>query len=245
MDAWNALKRLDGDSSIEPNRPPTLWLVSVGISNYQHDYQLSTLEWTVNGVHNVANLFKEKWNLNQENLFILTNQGARRRAILDSLEVLTNPIKVGKEDMVIFFFSGHGMMAGNKIGICPWDYATPQHLISDEEIIGILSDKVDPKLLERLNFQRRNISGGLAYITSTRAGSNSYGTGDEGGFFTKYLLEGLEKGLADNDENKIVTIDEIFQYIRLSLSKRTNDAQIAEINEKGYDKNMPVIILSK
>lgn len=262
--ALELYKRLAGED-YEPVRNPTLWIISVGIDTYQNDYMFGTIDFSVNSAHLIAKLFENYWNLEEKNVILLTNKNAIKRSILDSLKQFTNPIKLSKEDMVIFFFSGHGKMAGNKIGICAWDYSSEKNLIVDSDIVDILNrcpakhkiclieacrsssemdGNVDPKLVEQLNKERKKIGGGLVYITSTDAGLKSYGK-DELGIFTKYLLDGLKNDFADINKDRTISVEELFNYVQDQVSRETKGQQIPQINKEGYDKSMPIVKLPK
>jgi uncharacterized caspase-like protein len=263
--AFDSYKRITG-KNFDLGKSPTLWLVAIGVDNYQNDYMFDPLGFSVNGAHGLAKYFQDQWNLPDANVSILVNQNAKRKSILDSLEQFVNPLKVGENDMIIVFFSGHGKMVKDRIGVCAWDYSSEKNLITDTDITNILNrspakhklclieacrssnemaENVDPEIVNKLNQQRRKISGGLAYITSTKAGSKSYGSSDELGVFTKHLLEGLKKGFADENRDKAISVEEIFNYVQDKVSRETNGKQVPQINQEGYDKAMPIIMLSQ
>jgi tetratricopeptide (TPR) repeat protein len=248
----------------KPERQPTVWLVAVGIGTYQQSHMFgASLDFTVPGMYEFVRLV-ERRALCRERPVVLAESRAKRQAILDALADLTDPQRVGPDDMIVFFYSGHGLMAGPTIGICPYDYTDPSTLISDEEITAILRRSparhklclieackssagmgIEPGSVEHFNQKRREIAGGLAYLTSTRAGAPSWGENGKGGYFTQYLLEGLDQGLADADHDRIVTVGEIFAYVRERVSGRTNRQQVPEINAAGYDARMPVMIVPR
>jgi uncharacterized caspase-like protein len=61
------------------------------------------------------------------------------------------------------------------------------------------------------------------------------------GIFSHYLVRGL-KGDADIDNNKIVTIREVFDYVYKNVRSYTSNAQTPTISGK-YDMNMPVGVI--
>lgn len=110
----------------------------------------------------------------------------------------------------------------------------------------MLGDKIDPKVLNEFNRRRKGIKKGIAYITSNKAGFNSYGIDGRGGYFTEYLLKGLEEGLADTDQDKIITVDEIFTYVKTEVSRKAKNAQVPEIyHNLELDMELPVMLLPK
>ncbi|MCB0524200.1 MAG: caspase family protein [Lewinellaceae bacterium] len=251
------LKHLDEKlATLRPKRPPTVQLVAIGIGTYQQDHAFNHLEFTVPGAYSFRNLF-ERRNLTS-NAKPMCESAARRRNILAALEELTDPKKVQNDDLVIFYFSGHGLMAGGKVGICPYDYQSPADLISDDDIASILTrcparhklclieacrseksaDFIDPTDVANFNRKRRNLSPGIAFITSTEVGKKSWG-GEEG-YFTQAILEGLDKGLADTNGDREITVEELFNYIQPAVKKRTSNQQVPQINS-GYPKDLPLM----
>lgn len=96
------------------------------------------------------------------------------------------------------------------------------------------------KYLEDLSRTAR----GIATFTS----AESRQTAQEGkqwggghGVFTYYLLEGMQ-GKADKDNNGIVTIGELFEYVRDRVKQDTNDQQHPAIGG-GFDRYLPIAIV--
>ena len=256
--APNNIKRVEDKlAALRPNRPPTVQIVAVGIGNYQQDYAFNHLEFTVPGAYLLRNMF-ERRNLSAH-AKPLCDSDARRKSILSALEALTDSRNVQEDDLVIFYFSGHGLMAGGKVGICPWDYQSSADLISDNDITSILdrcparhkvclieacknetsADYMSPSAVADFNSKRRSISPGIAFITSTEVGKKSWGISSEG-FFTRAVIEGLDKGLADANGDNEITVQELFNYIQPAVKSRTNNQQVPQINS-GYPKDLPLM----
>ncbi|MFN8331409.1 MAG: hypothetical protein U0T81_09365 [Saprospiraceae bacterium] len=82
-------------------------------------------------------------------------------------------------------------------------------------------------------------SGGTAFMMSSK--SKEYSLEDGGlrqGIFSHYLIKGL-KGDADADQNKTVTIRELFDYVSKNVREYTGSAQ-SPVIAGDYDENMPV-----
>lgn len=240
-------------------RAPTVHLVSVGIGTYQQDHMFNHLEFTVSGAHMIRSLF-ERRNLTSRGK-PLYESAARRSKIIKELESLADSNKVLPEDMIVFYFSGHGLMAGDRIGVCPYDYQSPADLISDDNIIAYLAkspakhkvclieacrsdkgaDYIDPEMVSEFNQKRQNIGSGLVFITSTKVGEKSWGGAE--GYFTQALLEALDNGNADFNSDKLVTMQELFSYIQPAVKSKTNNQQIPQINSD-YPKELPIMRLS-
>ena len=58
------------------------------------------------------------------------------------------------------------------------------------------------------------------------------------GIFSHYLMKGL-KGIADKNNNKVVSIIELFEYIKGQVSLYTGNIQ-NPVLEGNYNPNMPV-----
>ncbi len=257
-----AKKNLADLEKIAPSTPGTVWLIAVGINNYVNEYKLSNLSFPTKGAYEFVRIFESR-NLLRESAIVLTDAEATRKGILTAMDRLHNSGKVKYNDMVLFFFSGHGEMAGDNIGICPYDYAAPRDLISDGEISKRLNRfvakhkvaiveacktevqyaaPVPAAKLIKYNNARKSITGGLAYITSTRAGMKSYGT-TSGGYFTTHLRNALKSSVADVNGDKVVSLKEMFEYVQSKTSSQTNGEQVPEINRSGFNMNMPMMIL--
>jgi uncharacterized caspase-like protein len=98
--------------------------------------------------------------------------------------------------------------------------------------------------VNRLLNQLTTVRDGLTILSASSAAEMSeegkqYGGGH--GVFTYYLLEAF-KGNADGDNDKIITIRELFDYVYNNVAERTEGKQHPEL--KGiYDNELPIIEL--
>ncbi|BAY37621.1 GUN4 domain-containing protein [Nostoc sp. NIES-2111] len=87
--------------------------------------------------------------------------------------------------------------------------------------------------------------GGVALLTSAEANEVSFEDkkwGGGHGVFTHYLLEGM-RGAADyKPRNGIVTVGELFEYVRENVQKATGDQQHPCIGSNSFDRNLPIAI---
>jgi uncharacterized caspase-like protein/TolA-binding protein len=87
--------------------------------------------------------------------------------------------------------------------------------------------------------------GGIALLTSAEANEVSFEDakwGEGHGVFTHYLLEGM-KGAADRSpKNGVVTVGELFEYIRENVQQATGNKQHPCVGTNSYDRNLPVAI---
>ena len=86
---------------------------------------------------------------------------------------------------------------------------------------------------------------GLALLTSAEANESSYEDekwGGGHGVFTHYLLEGM-RGAADlRPKNGIVTVGELFEYVRDNVRKATDNRQHPSIGTDRFDRRLPLAI---
>lgn len=61
-------------------------------------------------------------------------------------------------------------------------------------------------------------------------------------FFTYYLVKGM-RGEADADNNKIITINELYEYVRAKVKEDTKSEQVPQLNTIGSDSNFPISVI--
>ncbi|HEY9849981.1 MAG TPA: caspase family protein [Leptolyngbyaceae cyanobacterium] len=111
--------------------------------------------------------------------------------------------------------------------------------------IGRRSTIDDATLINRYLQELSQARGGIALLTSAEANEVSYEDAKWGGghgVFTYYLLEGM-RGAGDLDKNNIVTVGELFEYIRENVKRETNYNQHPAIGTNAYDRNLPVAVV--
>ena len=210
----------------------TIYVLSVGISDYRY---ISDLQKTEND----AREFSELYMTHTKNVTTLLGSQATRENILSSLRSCF--AKAGADDIVVFFFSGHG----DKGGLCAYDtkgrstlvtYAEVQKAIGsckaankqlfiDACYSGGLRD--GKKTARQATTARPPLSDtqGIMLFLSSRTGETSQeNRWADNGFFTQYLIKGL-KGASDTDSDRIITAKEIFTYVSAKVSERTRKKQ--------------------
>ncbi|MDJ0574708.1 MAG: SUMF1/EgtB/PvdO family nonheme iron enzyme, partial [Xenococcaceae cyanobacterium MO_234.B1] len=85
---------------------------------------------------------------------------------------------------------------------------------------------------------------GVAILTSAEAREvaqegEQWGGGH--GVFTYYILEGM-RGAAVRDRNGIVTVGNLFEYVREKVKEATNNKQHPSIGTNPFDRNLPISI---
>lgn len=99
-------------------------------------------------------------------------------------------------------------------------------------------------LVNRYLQQVSTAKGGIALITSAEANEASFEDtkwGGGHGVFTYYLLKGMG-GSADLDQNGIVSVGELFEYIRDNVKLSTAHQQHPCIGTNPFDRNLPVSV---
>lgn len=87
---------------------------------------------------------------------------------------------------------------------------------------------------------------GIALLTSAEANEVSWEDAKWGGghgVFTYYLLKGLQ-GEADINQNGLVTVGELFEYVRSKVQEATDYKQHPAIGTNPFDRNLPLAIFS-
>ena len=268
-DRKNLLERMSGSSSqiTISAQAPKVWAVAVGIERYQNTAELSDLEYAENHVYNFARIVERK-DFIQE-VVILTDTEATKNEIVTAIEntlIYNNQIK--EDDLVMFYYSGHGMALDDKLGICPYDYFGLEAFLSEDEIIDLMKrSRAKHKVCfieacksknnalgaipdgdwQTFNNRRKAIDSELVYITSTKSEADSYEMQQlRSGVFSYYLLEAISgrDTSADRNGDNILTVKEIFDYLQTKVSEKTNNLQVPQINTAGY-KDIPVFILGR
>ncbi|HSN85216.1 MAG TPA: caspase family protein, partial [Thermoanaerobaculia bacterium] len=83
------------------------WALIVGVDRYEHLDPRYHLEGCANDARAMAGLLKSQFQFPAENVTLLLDQQATQAAILDAMRDLARN-KVGKDDVVVFHYSGHG-----------------------------------------------------------------------------------------------------------------------------------------
>lgn len=209
-----------------PAQKSDIYVVSVGISNYQ---TISDLTLPEKDAKSIAELYKTQ----TKNVILITGRYATKARILKSLKDQFSRAK--EQDMIVFAFSGHGYSGG----ICPYDMSAKDGSgLSYREVRNILKQS---RAKRKIIFADACFSGGIRNNTSSN--HQSYQDSDVllflssrggetsiespfmvNGFFTTYLLRGLRGG-ADVDRNRKITAKELFLFVSQGVKERSKDQQ--------------------
>lgn len=187
------------------------FVLSVGVSSYQNSD--NNLSQTTKD----AKQFKDVMYNHTKDITILTSKYANKNNILEKLRALSN--RAQKGDKIILFFSGHGYPGG----IVAYDKYISYQEINDILSISSASAKIcfvdachagsveDVRDYSRV--YKAPTTGNIIYMMSSRADEYSIEHSWVGhGFFTQALLKGL-RGKADANNDKKITVKELFIYV--------------------------------
>lgn len=231
-----------------------IWALVVGVARYAH---MPVLKYTDDDAYHIYAFLKspEGGALPDEQIRVLIDDDASRGNILRSMRQLF--LKADENDVVVMYFSGHGLPGS----FLPVDFDGFNNKLQHEDIKSVFNEsKAKHKLcladachsgslmamrapmdgtLRKFYNAFESTDGGTALLLSSKG--DEYSLEDKGlrqGIFSHYLIRGL-KGEADNDGNKIVTIDEIFNFVHTKVRSYTGNAQTPTLTGV-YDARMPV-----
>jgi len=241
--------RGDADGKVQ------IYALIVGIATYNH---MPSLKYTDDDAYQLYAFFKspEGGALRDDNIKILIDDAATKRTILDELESLSS--RADADDVVILYLSGHGLEGA----YVPSDFDGSNHQLPYSTILDELDRSLarhklfitdachsgsmiaaarTPLTVAIQNFYNayNTANGGTAIMTSSKQEEVSleYG-GLRQGVFSHFLIKGL-KGYADSSGDKLLTIEELYQYIYNNVREYTANKQNPSIIGD-FDRNMPV-----
>lgn len=208
------------------------FVLVTGVSNYGNE------ETNLHQSTKDAKRFRELMLTQTKDITILTSKNVTRSNVLEKLRAICN--RAQKNDRVMFYYSGHGMPGA----IYAYDGG-----IRYEDIIDVLSTSqakekivmVDACYSGTINKNSTKGVGseakGSSWVTTAKANPSqvffvacrpdeysleSPITG--AGYFTQALLKGM-RGKADKNNDRKVTLIELFKYVYGDVLKRSGKAQ--------------------
>lgn len=204
------------------------YLVSVGIADYSSfPGRLNNLTLTVKDAETIAWLYSEN---NSVDYALLLDGKATKSRIVRAMNKVFGKAK--ENDVIVFFFSGHGYPGG----FC----ASDGKLGYDEVRKAMAKSRCRNKMMFvdacRSGGMRVDDTEGQGAITaakkanvmlflSSRNNENSIERRDmQNGFFTTYLQKGL-RGNADANRNRTITAKELFDFVHEGVSRISGGEQ--------------------
>ena len=250
----------DDDSDIGDSR---VYAVIVGVAKYNHN---KSLQYSDDDAYKIYAHLKspEGGALPEKQISILVDEDASKANILEALESLF--ARADDNDLILFYFSGHGKSGA----FAAYDSDSPaESALYHTDISEIMKNsKAKHKIViadachsGSLKSATKStpasdiISGyyetldnstggsGTAILVSSKAEETSEErSGIRHGVFSFYLIKGLS-GEADTDNDNVVSLDELYRFVRINTMKYTNNAQTPTLNGSGYDPEMPLSIV--
>jgi uncharacterized caspase-like protein len=219
-----------------------VYVLLVGVSNYVNHRE--PLQYPDNDALNLFAFLRspEGGAIPSKNIINLVDKVATRRNILDSLNAMLS--RVTKKDMVIFYFSGHGI----KGAFLPIDYdGTYEKVVYHHEIYSALQESnaqfkmciADAchagSMQEQKGFlgssqtdfyqnSQSDQSDFAMLLSSTSSENSAEADRLQQSVFSYYLIKGLE-GQADTNRDKRISIQELFNYVGDNVRKFTENRQ--------------------
>ncbi len=218
----------------------------VGTSEYPECEKLAPLHGSLLDVDAMQRVLVANGEFATEDVVVLKN--ASRQAIEDAIYNLFNASDRKKDDLVLFYFSGHGIVdeanklflgtpstrkEGNKI-VKPTTVAAAylqdamnesksQHqvLIFNCCFSGAFAQGMTVMDDGSVNLKNQLGGKGRAILTSSSSTQFSFQPDGEMSIYTRYLVEGIETGAADRDGDSKISIDELHEYAALKVSQES------------------------
>ena len=208
----------------------------IGVSEYEPG--LNPLPGAVKDVEAMQRVLAhpEMGGFAEENITVLKNP--QRQAIEDDIYKLFDNRQ--KDDLLLFYFSGHGVKdeSGNLYlssrgtykdngklvipsavaasylhGRINYSKSQRQVVILDCCFSGAIAKGMSVKDDGTVNVQEQLGGKGRAILTSSTSTQYSFEQeGSELSVYTQYLVEGIEKGAADKDNDGWISVDELHEY---------------------------------
>lgn len=189
-----------------------------------------------------------------ENIAVLIDEAAVKSNILNTMDNIFS--KASADDMLIFFFTGHGAEGA----FCPTDLNNDYSSLLLHDEIKAVFKKYPARY--KICMADACFSGSIytgtpsqpSYPSSSPSetsviimmSSKPDETSQENpkmrqGAFAYYLIKGL-KGSADRNKDNIITLEELFPYVKANVMNFTNNQQTPVI-EGNASRYMPIGIL--
>ena len=235
-----------------------IWAVIIGIAAYNH---MPALRYTDDDAYRIYAFLKspEGGALKDEQIKILIDEAATKESITLTMQEVFG--QAGPNDLIMIYFSGHGL----KGSFLPSDFDGFNNKLMHEEINNIL--KKSPakyklciadachsgSLLEVRSATMQSLlksyyetlaqaQAGTALIMSSKSDETSLESNKlRQGVFSHFLIRGL-KGEADSNQNKVVSVQELYNYIAENVRIYTNNRQ-SPVIQGDYDANMTVSVV--
>lgn len=216
-----------------------IYLVSVGIADYPGSS--SDLTLPAKDAQTITWLYSKNSAMQYCQLL---NKEATKAKIISAMNKVFS--RAGLNDIVVFFYSGHGYAGG----FCAYDGDLPYKEIRK----AMAKSKCRNKMIfadacfsgkirtggtsqsEVAEAQRANV---MLFLSSRSNETSLESRGMQNGFFTTYLQKGLRGG-ADANKDRVITAKELFNYVHSNVVELSDGAQHPVMWGK-FSDDMPVM----
>ncbi len=235
-----------------------VWAVVCGVATYDH---MPVLRYTDDDAYRFYAFLKspEGGALPDQQIRVLIDEDATHENILENISQIFG--MAGPDDLVVFYFSGHGLNGS----FLPIDFDGYNNKLLHEEIaaafartkarfklcvadachsgglLAMRSGEPEPMLVQFYQSLSKSVSG-TALIMSSKADETSLeSSGLRQGVFSHFLIRGL-KGEADTNSDKVVTVEELYDFVNKKVREYTANRQ-SPVLKGTYDPKMPVAVV--
>ena len=233
-----------------------IWAVLVGAAEYLH---MPLLKYTDDDAYQLYAFLKspEGGALPDDQLRLLIDEQA---TIANINEAVRNTfMRADENDVVLFYFSGHGVQGAflptdfdginNQLkhsalrGMIDRSQAKHKIVIADACHSGSLFAFNGPSPAAIQQFYRafETAKSGTALFMSSKGEEYSLEDGGlRSGIFSHFMIKGL-KGEADANQDQIITIVELYEYVRFHVTEFTDHVQTPTLSGD-YDQRLPLAL---
>jgi hypothetical protein len=239
------------------NKQVKIWAVVIGAARYT---AMPLLRYTDDDAYQIFAFLKspEGGALPDNQLRLLIDEDATRSNILYAMRSVF--AKADENDVVLLYFSGHGIEGA----FLPIDYDGVKNKLLHTEVRDLLvSSKAKHKIVladachsgglyvvkngvdtDLAKFYKafETSRGGMALLMSSKGEEFSLeDSGLRSGVFSHFVIRGL-KGEADSNNNKIVSVQELYNFVYKQVRKYTANIQTPMLTGT-FDPNMPIAVV--
>jgi tetratricopeptide (TPR) repeat protein len=241
--------------------PPRSYAVVIGIAKYQNLTPQQNLQYSERDAESIYSILisPEGGAFPAQNVHRLVGAKATLANIRQELEEWL-PSKAKEGDRVLVYFAGHGFLADGHAYLAPYDIQ-PNNVAATaypmQQLSSVIGNKVQGKwkvLLTdachsgaigsegsvTLNRGLVSVDKSIFVLSASRDREQSFESADWGGghgIFTYYVERGLG-GAADEDQDGIVTADELAEYVRTNVRKDSEGRQNPQSEAGSFDPKM-------
>jgi caspase domain-containing protein/SIR2-like protein len=206
----------------------------VGVGRYDESEELPALHTPGNDVAGLAQVLRDRQRCRFSDVRELVDPNAQQ--LRESVESLF--ASAGREDLVLLYFSGHGKLnTRGGLHLCATN-TRERTLVSTSLPVTDIRQFIDSTAIGQVvlvfdccfsGAAELGLKGDLPSLVTNDLGEGQgkyvmtsssaiqvsrARSGDKYSLFTKWLIEGLESGSPDGDQDGVITIEELYRYAR-------------------------------